>query len=144
MTMAIDLMWLKVFQTANFLAACLVLFEIVVAAPRRVRDNDWIGPVVPFPQLMVGAIAASAMILMVSLPRVYSGIITWMTREDVVPLPVNVAATLLFFVVFWFHHYVRKENNEGTIFEKWRTDHLSMAIILVVSVAANVAESVGG
>lgn len=144
MIMTLDLMWLKTFQTANFLAACLVLFEIAVAVPRRVRDNDWTGPVIPFPQLFVGAMAASAMILMASLPRIYNVSITWMTHQDMVPLSVNFAATLLYFVVFWFHHYVRKENNEGSVFEKWRTDHLSMAIILIVSVAANVAEMVRG
>ena len=144
MIMTLDLMWLKTFQTANFLAACLVLFEIAVVIPRRIKDNDWTGPVIAFPQLLVGAFAASAMILMASLPRIYNGTITWMTRQDMVPISVNIAATLLFFVVFWFHHYVRKENNEGSVFDKWRTDHLSMAIILVVSVAANVAEVVGG
>lgn len=144
MIMTLDLMWLKTFQTANFLAACLVLFEIAVVIPRRIRDNDWTGPVIAMPQLLVGVFAAAAMIIMASLPRIYNGTITWLTRQDVVPLSVNIAATMLFFVVFWFHHYVRKENNEGTVLEKWRTDHLSMAIVLGVSVAANVAELVGG
>lgn len=144
MSRALDLMWLKTFQTANFLAACLVLFEIAVVIPRRIRDNDWTGPVIAFPQLLVGAFASSAMILMADLPRIYSGSLTWMTHKDSVPISVNIAATMLFFVVFWFHHYVRKENNEGSVFDKWRTDHLTMAIILVVSITANVAEVVGG
>lgn len=144
MTDVLSLLWLKTFQTANFLASFLLLFEIVVVVPRRIRDNDWNGPVIVFPQLMLGAFATVAMIVMASLPRIYNGTLSWIAKDGTVPLAVNGAATLLFLLVFWFHHYVRKENNEGTVFEKWRTDHLSMAIILIVSVAANVAEWVGG
>ena len=144
MTMQFSMFWLKTFQTANFLAACLLLFEILAVVPHRWRSNDWSGPVIGFTQLCIGAFALSATILMASLPRLYNGTITWLDNAGHVPVVVNLAALMLFSVVFWFHHYVRKENNEGTLFEKWRTDHLPAVIIMGVSVAANVAELAGG
>lgn len=139
-----NIIYFKVFQTANFMAAFLLLFEVGAVTIRRWKDYDWRGPSLSMPMFFVGAFAMIAMAVTTFLPRVFDDAVLWMKRELFAALSTNIATTLLFCVLFWFHHYARNGDSVDGVWNRWRYEHIAMAVVLTVSVAANIAELIRG
>ena len=140
----------KVMQLANVLGGALLLRS---AVPHLWRA--WLGKKVrvdvPMWIIAIGAAIGAAIPILTFSKRIMDGAVNWLGGE-LMPYTSTVSMILLFALLAWFEHLMRRGYHEEEpplysstwtgLLTDWREQHILFALILAISIVGTTAETI--